>query len=148
VDPRKRLLQKQQELEAIIKAKQEAIMIPLSESTNELSMYDEHPADIGSEVFEREKDAGLLELYEIELEKVRDALAREEQGKYGICELCGKEIEPARLQRLSNTTVCAGCAHRTQDRFVRPEEQEIISAGEMADEGEAFDISGHDFYDH
>lgn len=143
-----RLLQKKQELEAIIKAKQEALMIPLSESTNELSMYDEHPADIGSEVFEREKDAGLLELYELELEKVRDALERAEQGQYGLCEICGKPIEPARLQRLSNTTMCAACAHNAQDKFVRPEEQEIISAGEMADEGEAFDISGHDFYDH
>jgi hypothetical protein len=60
MDPRNTLLQKQQELEAIIKAKQEAMMIPLSESTNELSLYDEHPADIGSEVLEREKDADTL----------------------------------------------------------------------------------------
>lgn len=148
MDPKTRLLQKQQELEAIIKAKQEDMMIPLSESTNELSLYDEHPADIGSEVFEREKDAGLLELYEFELEKVRDALEKVEQGNYGLCEVCGEPIEPARLQRLSHTTLCASCAHKTQDKFTRPAEQDVISAGEMADEGEAFDISGHDFYDH
>jgi DnaK suppressor protein len=148
MDPKTRLLQKQQELEAIIKAKQEAMMIPLSESTNELSLYDEHPADIGSEVFEREKDAGLLELYEFELEKVRDALERVEENKYGLCEVCGKQIEPARLQRISHTTLCAACAKNTQDKFIRPFEQDLISAGEMADKGEAFDISGHDFYDH
>lgn len=148
MDPRMGLLQKKQELENIIKAKQEQMMIPLSESIDELSLYDEHPADIGSEVFEREKDFGLLELYELELEKVKDALERLDAGKYGICEMCGQHIEPARLQRLSHTTLCAGCAHQIQDKFVRPAEQDVISAGEMADEGEAFDISGHDFYDH
>lgn len=148
MDPKIRLLQKQQELETIIKAKQEELMIPLSESIDELSLYDDHPADIGSEVYEREKDAGLLELYELELEKVRDALERVDEGRYGLCEICGEHIEPARLQRLSHTTLCAACAHKTQDQFTRPAEQDLISAGEMADEGEAFDISGHDFYDH
>lgn len=148
MDPKSNLMNKKQQLEAIIKAKQDDLMIPLSESTDELSLYDEHPADIGSEVFEREKDAGLLELYELELEKVRDALERLEQGKYGLCEMCGEPIEPARLERLVNTTLCSACAHRTDDKFTRPAEQDIISAGEMADEGETFDISGHDFYDH
>ncbi len=143
-----RLLQKKQELENIIKAKQEQMMIPLSESTNELSLYDEHPADIGSELYEREKDAGLLELYELELEKVRDALERLDAGKYGLCEMCGEAIETARLQRISHTTLCAGCAHQIQDKFIRPAEQDVTSAGEMADEGETFLISGHDFYDH
>jgi len=148
MEPKTRLLQKRQELESIIKAKQEQMMIPLSESTDELSLYDEHPADIGSEVFEREKDAGLLELYELELEKVRDALERLEAGQYGLCEMCGEQIEPARLERLSHTTLCAACARQTQDKFIRPAEQDVTSAGEMADEGETFLISGHDFYDH
>lgn len=148
MDPKTELLQKKQELESIIKAKQEQMMVPLSESTDELSLYDEHPADIGSEVFEREKDFGLLELYELELEKVRDALERLEAGKYGVCEMCGEPIEPARLQRVSHTTLCAGCARQIQDKFTRPAEQDVTSAGEMADEGESFDISGHDFFDH
>lgn len=148
MDPKTELLQKKQELESIIKTKQEQMMIPLSESTDELSLYDEHPADIGSEVFEREKDFGLLELYELELEKVRDALERLEAGQYGICEICGEPIEPARLQRVSHTTLCAGCARQIQDKFTRPAEQDVTSAGEMADEGESFDISGHDFFDH
>lgn len=148
MDPKSKLLQKQQELEAVIKAKQDDLMIPLSETIDELSLYDEHPADIGSEVFEREKDAGLLELYEFELEKVRDALERLEAGQYGICELCGKDIDPARLERMPHTTLCINCARHSQDKFIRPAEQDIVSAGEMVPEGDAFEISGHDFYDH
>ncbi|MEG3068544.1 MAG: hypothetical protein RQM95_10115 [Syntrophaceticus schinkii] len=31
----------------------------LRDSINELSMYDNHPADIGTETFERSKDIGL-----------------------------------------------------------------------------------------
>lgn len=148
MDTKTRLLQKKQELENIIKAKQQQMMIPLAEFTDELSLYDEHPADIGSEVFEREKDFGILELYELELEKVNNALERLEAGKYGLCEMCGNPIEPARLQRLSHTTLCAGCARQTQDEFIRPTEQDVITAGAMADLGETFQISGHDFYDH
>lgn len=147
MDPKSKLLSKKQELESLIKAKEDDMMIPLTETIDELSLYDQHPADIGSEVFEREKDAGLLEVYELELEKVRDALERYEEGKYGICEWCGEHIEPARLDRLISTTLCASCARQTQDKFTRPAEQDLTSAGDMADEGETFAIAGYEFYE-
>ena len=113
-------------------------MTPITETTDELSMYDQHPADIGSEVFEREKDMGLLEILEIEKEKIDDALQRYEQGLYGICENCGQNIEPARLQRIVNTTLCAQCAHKTQDKYRRPAEEDTLSIASMTDTGKLF----------
>lgn len=141
------LLAKKDELEHIIKEKKDRLMLPITESINELSMYDQHPGEIGSEVYEREKDSGLLELLELELEKVEDALNRYQNGQHGICDSCGSPIEKARLDRLVNTTLCTNCAKLRQDRFKRPGEEDITTAGDMSDEGETFQIAGYEFYE-
>lgn len=142
-----KLWARKKELESIIKKKQEDIMRPLSQSTGELSVYDQHPADIASELYEREKDNGLLELLELELEKVNDAIKRCNSGQYGICELCGKSIEKARLDRLLNTTLCSECAHQRQNEYSRPAEEDILSIADMADKGEGFQVAGYEFYE-
>ena len=40
------------------------------------------------------------------LQEVRDALRRIEQGAYGICEDCGRPIEPARLEAVPWARYC------------------------------------------
>jgi RNA polymerase-binding transcription factor DksA len=47
---------------------------------------------------------------EAELAQVERALARLDAGKYGICEQCGIDIEPARLRAAPQATLCATCA--------------------------------------
>jgi RNA polymerase-binding transcription factor DksA len=140
-------LAKKKELEEVIQKKRDMMMIPITESIDELSMYDQHPGDIGSEVYEREKDAGLLELYELELEKLNDALDKYQRGQYGICDICGKPIEEERLKRLVNTTLCAECARYNVRETVRTDEYDILNAGEMADEGETFQVAGYEYFE-
>lgn len=147
MDRLEQLNQKKQEIQQIIKRKQEWLANSLMETTNELSAYDQHPADIASETYEREKDHGLLELMELELEKVNDALERYYEGKYGICDTCGQPIEPKRLERMIDTTLCFQCAKKRQDHFRGPAEEDITADHAMADRGEAFTIAGYDFYD-
>lgn len=65
---------------------------------SELSVVDQHPADVGTETFERERDLSTLEQVEGELGDVDDALARLEAGTYGTCEACGNPIGEERLQ--------------------------------------------------
>jgi RNA polymerase-binding transcription factor DksA len=69
-----------------------------SEQAGELSAYDQHPADLGSETFEREKDLAILEGLEVELAEVEAALRRLDEGTYGIDEVTGERIDPARLE--------------------------------------------------
>ena len=76
------------------------------ESMGELSSYDNHPADEGTELYEREKDIALNEHYELELGNIDQALTAMENGTYGKCEICGKEIPLERLEALPNTTYC------------------------------------------
>src|SRR5262245_57841546 len=67
---------------------------------SELADYDQHPADSGSETFEREKDLSFLEQLEEELAELEAALARIDAGTYGIDEVTGQPIDPARLDAI------------------------------------------------
>ena len=67
---------------------------------SELADYDQHPADTASETFEREKDLSILEQLEEELAELEAALARIDDGTYGIDEVTGDAIDPARLEAL------------------------------------------------
>jgi len=50
-----------------------------------------------------------------QLEQINEALARIEQGKYGICVNCLNSIEPDRLVVRPYSTLCLSCQNR-QDR--------------------------------
>jgi DnaK suppressor protein len=41
--------------------------------------------------------------------KIQEALRRLEQGKYGVCEVCGEKITLARLRARPVTTLCIDC---------------------------------------
>ena len=67
---------------------------------SELADYDQHPADSGSETFEREKDLSILEQLEAELAELQAALERIDAGTYGIDEVTGEPIVPERLEAM------------------------------------------------
>jgi len=64
---------------------------------SELSTVDQHQGELGTETFERERDLTTLTILESELEDIRQALRRIEQGTYEQCEECGKPIADERL---------------------------------------------------
>ncbi len=64
----------------------------------ELSNYDQHPADSATDTFEREKDLGILDDLEAELAEIEAAIERIENGTYGVDEVTGAPIDPARLE--------------------------------------------------
>ena len=76
------------------------------EDMSELSSVDQHPADIGSEEFEREKDQSILEQVESDLVEIERAFKRLETGDYGTCEVCGKPIGDERLEARPAATLC------------------------------------------
>ncbi|MGI8809207.1 MAG: TraR/DksA C4-type zinc finger protein [Acidimicrobiales bacterium] len=77
-----------------------------SDSVSELSSYDQHQADMGTETFEREKDLSILEQVESELGDVEHALRRLDDGTYGTCEVCGKVIPDERLEAVPAARLC------------------------------------------
>lgn len=96
------------------------------ESVGELSSYDNHPADEGSELYEREKDIALSEHYRNELSDISKALQAIEHGTYGRCEICGKEIALQRLEALPTTTYCIEHSPDQITSHERPIEEGVL----------------------
>lgn len=85
----------------------------LEEETGELlSAADNHLADAATETYERELDEGLEEDAREQLRQVENALTRIEEGTYGTCEVCGKEIPVERLEAVPSATLCIDDARR------------------------------------
>ena len=58
------------------------------------------PGAVTGESFEREKDLSILEGIELELAEVEAALQRLDDGTYGVDEVTGERIDPARLDAM------------------------------------------------
>ncbi len=65
--------------------------------------------EVDLNVYEREKTLGLIAAYELRLEKIDRALLAAEKGEYGICQRCGRPIDPARLKIFPETRYCVSC---------------------------------------
>jgi len=98
----------------------------MSDSIHEFSMYDNHPADIGSEMFEREKDLALYSLDRETLKEIDQALARMEDGTYGLCSVCGQPIPEERLEALPQAMTCKEHAPQPHINNDRPVEEEFL----------------------
>ena len=77
-----------------------------SELTGELASFDEEYADAGTATFERERDLSLSNNIRDLIDKIDKALARMDEGTYGLCERCGRPIEKARIKALPYASLC------------------------------------------
>lgn len=73
---------------------------------DELADYDQHPADQGTETFEQELDESTMLMLEEEEKHVKAARRALEDGTYGVCVDCGKDIPPARLEAMPESIRC------------------------------------------
>lgn len=97
------------------------------DSIGELSLIDNHPADVGDELFERSKDMSIRENNHMMLEKVNNALDKLQQGTYGICTSCQKRIEEERLEAVPYASECSVCNKDKGSEFRRrPVEEDVI----------------------
>lgn len=118
------------------------------DAIGELSSYDNHPGDIGTETFERGKDLALTEHAEKELEAINEALHAIDEGTYGICKVCSMDIPYERLVALPTADTCIEHAEDTQTftRY-RPVEEEVFSPNINLDELTAETQVGYDAED-
>ena len=67
---------------------------------------DNHLGDMATVTFDRELDEGLEEGAQQTLAQIDSALARLDEGTYGICERCGNPIGEERLRARPWATLC------------------------------------------
>jgi len=89
--------------------KYEAIFVDIGdkkdESATEVTLYSEYIT--------------LKEELEKNLAAINNALNKIEQGTYGICEICGKEIETKRLEAFPEATLCIKCKEKKEKGLIR-----------------------------
>ncbi len=66
-------------------------------------------ADEASAFTEHDRNQAMLENDRALARRIEAALERLDAGKYGICERCGKPINPRRLEALPYVTLCVDC---------------------------------------
>lgn len=123
------LKERQQYSDQVAMINETGLGMSQQEQLQEDSMYDNHPADLGTETFERSKDLSLRENALRQLDAIDRALERIDQGTYGICEECGSPIPEARLEAFPMATTCIRCQEAREavpDRFARPIEEQVL----------------------
>ncbi len=108
VDPRQMLESERARLESLLHSLKEetAGVTSAGETFSETSSADQHPADMGTETFELEKDVSIQNQIEAQLADVDWAMRRVDDGTYGTCDACGKRIPKARLEAMPATRFC------------------------------------------
>ena len=65
--------------------------------------------DEASALTEYERNQAMLDNDRALQAQIRAAIERLDTGKYGVCERCGKDINPRRLEALPYVTLCLEC---------------------------------------
>jgi DnaK suppressor protein len=84
------------------------------EESNDDDGADSHLADSATETLDREIELTLEDNADHLLASIDAALARIDDGTYGQCESCGRQISAERLEALPYATKCIDCKRREE----------------------------------
>lgn len=117
----KLLGEKQRVYDLINQMKENGVINSNSEMATELSFYDNHPSDIATELFDKEKGLALKGNEMSIIKKIDDALNSIENRTYGKCKKCGENIIEDRLEFIPYAEYCVECQKSISD--IKPAEQ-------------------------
>ena len=103
---RARLLKEQARLEGLHGAASRLQAGAQEAQERELSSADQHPAELAIETIERELDQSVVEHVLLEMTELQVALAKLDDGRYGLCEACAQPISEARLEAMPLARYC------------------------------------------
>jgi YteA family regulatory protein len=116
--------------------------VELSSELSELSMYDNHPSDTASELFDQERGLALKEHEITIIKKIEDCLENIEEGSYGSCKSCGKDIPEERLEFIPYAEFCVTCQDKANNMRPREKNNRPIEEGAL---GRPFGYGFNDF---
>ncbi|MFC7492785.1 MULTISPECIES: TraR/DksA family transcriptional regulator [unclassified Nocardioides] len=80
------------------------------EASKDSNADDEHDPEGATIAFERSQVGALVRQAEDQLGEIEAALARVEEGTYGVCEACRGPIPEGRLEARPTARTCVACA--------------------------------------
>ena len=78
-----------------------------------------HIADDATDVMEQQRNLALIANLQERMRDIDHALSSIDEGTYGVCQRCGKEIAAGRLEALPFATLCIDC-QAIEDEQRRP----------------------------
>ena len=87
------------------------------DQSGDLSSYSFHMADQGTDTMDRELAFTLASREGRFLHHLNEALGRIENGTYGICRTCEKEINKPRLEAVPHATQCIQCKNAEEKKL-------------------------------
>ncbi|MGE5329907.1 MAG: TraR/DksA C4-type zinc finger protein [Deltaproteobacteria bacterium] len=102
-------------------------------SSTELSSYDNHPAELGTEVFNLGMNLNLKANETNQIKEIERALNKIDKGVFGQCEICKNEISTERLQVRPYVRLCINCENDQNNekeniKKARPVEEQVIGS--------------------
>lgn len=86
------------------------------ESSGDLSSYAYHQADQGSDTNLMEQTVMMMEQEREKIRLLNEALRKVYNGSFGICEMCGENINLSRLEIIPYATYCIECMAKMEDK--------------------------------
>lgn len=125
-----KLIQEKKDVNSLInQMKENDTLAPLSELDSELSYYDNHGADIAGDLVDFHRGIALKHNEDSILSKIDTALQDIENGRYGVCKTCGKEIPQERLDFIPYADHCVNCQSEIHNKIRednRPIEEQVL----------------------
>jgi DnaK suppressor protein len=99
------------ELEARLRNTRERVaLLAARPELGEAQGFGKRIGDGTTEAISRLTDIGVGRSLETGLARTERALAKLDEATYGICDVCGKPIAPARLKAMPDSVLCVECA--------------------------------------
>jgi YteA family regulatory protein len=118
-------------LNLINQMKENGVVDYYNEMSSELSFYDNHPSDVATELFDKERGLALRGNEISIIKKIEDSLKNIENNTYGKCMHCGKDIIEERLEFIPYAANCVSCQKsidnmKPAEQNNRPVEEDVI----------------------
>lgn len=77
---------------------------------------DAESVDEGEETVKMTRTSAIALVLQRTLRSIKISLKKAKHGSYGICDRCGKSIDPARLKAMPNASYCLECAKIVEEK--------------------------------
>lgn len=139
------LIQEKKEREHSLFDNRIGLDVSLRDSTSELSSYDNHPGDLGSETYETELNQSFRINDKYMISEIDVALKKIEDGNYGECEACHQDIEEERLELMPHARFCIECEQNYEQKI--NDQENVEEEGRPIEEQVMLPTLGYSFRD-
>jgi DnaK suppressor protein len=106
---------RKKELKDLLTEMKESKIAEIRQNTDEMASADgfqndaQDFADTATNIYDKELHGDLTEKNKKILHNIEEALAKIEEGRFGKCDKCGKDISIERLKAIPSTKLCIKC---------------------------------------